>query len=90
MEIFFGKGQRVFKKWMEFTIFGRMFRGVREVPKIFVSKHSARVVRSFLLKLALYGCRLNVVHFGRKLLPGPSTKQCVGEIMNGGEEGISP
>ena len=59
----FGKGQRVFKKWMEFTIFSRMFffqlRGVREVPKIFliflVSRNAARVVRSSLVILALYG-----------------------------------
>ena len=84
---------------MELTTFGRMFffqlRGVREVSKFFltfsVSKNEARVVRSSLVILALYGCRLNVVHFGRnKQILGPSTKQCVGEIMNGGEEGISP
>ena len=65
---------------MEFTNFGRMFqlRGVREVPKNFpivsVSKNAARVVKSSLVILAVYACRLNVVHFGRKLLPGPSTK----------------
>ena len=84
---------------MEFTVFGRMFffqvRGVREVPKIllifFVSKNTTRVVRSSLVILAVYGCRFNVVQFGRnKLILGRSTKQCVGEIMNGGEEGISP
>ena len=57
--IFFGKGQRVFKKWMEFTNFGRMFqlRGVREVPKNFpivsVSKNAARVVKSSLVILAV-------------------------------------
>ena len=77
---------------MEFTIFGRMFffqlRGVREVPKILLIFSSLKMQ---LLILAVYGCRLNVVQFGRnKLILGPSTKQCVGEIMNGGEERISP
>ena len=57
----------------------------------FVSTNAARVVRSSLAILAVWGCRLNVVHFGRnKLILGPSNKQCEGEIMNGGEEGISP
>ena len=57
---FFGKGQRVFKKWMEFTNFGRMFqlRGVREAPKNFpivsVSRNAARVVKSSLVILAVY------------------------------------
>ena len=57
---FFGKGQRVFKKWMEFTNFGRMFqlKGVREVPIKFpivsVSKNAATVVKSSLVILAVY------------------------------------